>query len=46
MDKVQDKIYLGEDNRKYEIHSGADWKRALKRQFPREHTAIDRDAIK
>ena len=41
-DVVQDKIYLGKDNRKYEIHSGVEWKRGLERQFPLEHSAINK----
>ena len=41
-DEVQDKIYLGKENRKYEIHSRVEWKKGLKRQFPKEHSAIDK----
>ena len=42
-DEVQDKIYIGKDNKKYEIHSGvAEWQRNLKMQFPQEHDAINK----
>ena len=41
-DGVQDRIYLGKDNRKYEIQSGVEWKKGLKKQFPEEHPAIDK----
>ena len=41
-DNRQDTIYIGRENRRYEIHGGIEWKTFLKKQFPEEHSAIDK----
>ena len=40
-DSLQDRVYIGRDNKMYEIYSGQQWKTQLMTQFPREHKALD-----
>ena len=33
-DDLQDRVYVGKENRMYEIYGGSKWETQLKRQYP------------
>ena len=38
---LQDRVYVGRENRMYEIYGGPQWKTQLEKQFPQEQKALD-----
>ena len=41
-ENLQDRVYVGQENRMYEIYSGSQWKIQLERQFPHEREALNK----
>ena len=40
-DILHDRVFIGSENRMYEIYAGSQWETQLKRQFPQEHKALN-----